>query len=87
MQVIYLLSTIVQLRASFPPAPAPSAPSPGDGGMEGGGGGADEAVNLFSTIPAFTVFGPLFDWTFLLAASASLVVRWAAHRMNGPKEY
>ncbi|KAF5329522.1 hypothetical protein D9619_009069 [Psilocybe cf. subviscida] len=68
---IYMLSTIVQMRSSFPPPP----PSPGD--LD------DAAKNLFSTIPAYEVFGSLFDWSFLLAAGASLVVRWGAERVNG----
>ncbi|KAJ7092404.1 G protein-coupled receptor 89 [Mycena belliarum] len=71
LMVIYLLSTIVQLRASFPPAPSTEAT--GD--------------NLFSTVPEFQVFGALFDWTFLISASGSLAVRWVANKMNGPKEY
>lgn len=66
-----MLSTIVQMRSSFPPPP----PSPGD--LD------DAAKNLFSTIPAYEVFGSLFDWSFLLAAGASLVVRWGAERVNG----
>ncbi|KAJ6578695.1 G protein-coupled receptor 89 [Mycena vulgaris] len=72
LMVIYLLSTIVQLRASFPPPPSSDEGAP---------------VNLFSTIPEFQVFGSLFDWTFLISASGSLVVRWAANKVNGPKEY
>ncbi|KAJ6554381.1 Abscisic acid G-protein coupled receptor-domain-containing protein [Mycena capillaripes] len=44
-------------------------------------------VNLFSTIPEFQVFGSLFDRAFLASATGSLVVRWAANKVNGPKEY
>jgi hypothetical protein len=69
-----MLSTIVQMRSSFPPPP----PSPDDIGAD-----PDAAKNLFSTIPAYEVFGSLFDWSFLLAAGASLVVRWGAERVNG----
>ncbi|KJA24873.1 hypothetical protein HYPSUDRAFT_135640, partial [Hypholoma sublateritium FD-334 SS-4] len=68
---IYLLSTIVQMRSSFPPPPPPGA----------GDGVAD--TNLFSTIPAYEVFGSLFDWTFLIAAALSVFVRWGAERVNG----
>ncbi|KAJ7493539.1 G protein-coupled receptor 89 [Mycena latifolia] len=75
LMVIYLLSTIVQLRASFPPPPPTSST------------GEDTPANLFSTIPEFQVFGSLFDWTFLISASGSLAVRWAANKVNGPKEY
>ncbi|KAJ7447337.1 G protein-coupled receptor 89 [Mycena galericulata] len=81
LMVIYLLSTIVQLRASFPPPP--SLP------IAGGEGDAAEPApqNLFSTIPDFQPLNPLFDYAFLVSASCSLVVRWAADRMTGPKEY
>jgi len=67
---IYLLSTIVQLRTSFPPPQVRHDQDPVD-------------VNLFSTIPEFEVFGSLFDWSFLVAAGASGVVRWVAERVNG----
>ncbi|KAF8637139.1 hypothetical protein AX17_003043 [Amanita inopinata Kibby_2008] len=66
---IYLLSTVVQMRASFPPPPKPPT-------------GDAAAVNLFSTIPAYEVFGALFDWFFLIAASVSAFVRWGAQKMN-----
>jgi len=32
--------------------------------------------SLFSTLPQFEVFGPLFDLSFILSALASVVVRW-----------
>jgi len=44
-------------------------------------------VNLFSTIPEFQVFGSLFDWTFLISSTGSFIARWAANKVNGPKEY
>ncbi|KAF5310484.1 hypothetical protein D9611_012321 [Ephemerocybe angulata] len=62
----YLLSTIIQMRSSFPPPPS-----------------ASDIVNLFSTVPEYEVFGSLFDWTFLLTATASAVVRWGAKKVNG----
>ncbi|TFK19653.1 hypothetical protein FA15DRAFT_674243 [Coprinopsis marcescibilis] len=67
---IYLLSTVVQMRSSFPPPPEPT-----DGSQE-------NAVNLFSTIPEYELFGSLFDWTFLLAAFMYALLRWAAEKMN-----
>jgi Kef-type K+ transport system membrane component KefB len=67
---IYLLSTLVQMRSSFPPP----LPSGDDGNAE---------KNLFSTIPAYEVFGSLFDWSFLMAAGVSAFVRWGASRVNG----
>jgi hypothetical protein len=70
-QVIYLLSTIIQLRTSFPP----TLTAPSD----------DASVNLFTTIPEFAVFGSLFDFLFLISATASIFVRWAADKVNGPK--
>ncbi|KAF8346552.1 G protein-coupled receptor 89 [Amanita rubescens] len=65
---IYLLSTVVQMRSSFPPPPKP----PGD----------EDVVNLFSTIPPYEVFGSLFDWSFLIVAITSAAVRWGAQKMN-----
>ncbi|PPQ71403.1 hypothetical protein CVT26_011118 [Gymnopilus dilepis] len=62
---IYMLSTIVQMRSSFPPPTS------------------DIDQNLFATIPAYEVFGSLFDWSFLLAAGASIFVRWGHERVNG----
>ncbi|KAJ7220770.1 G protein-coupled receptor 89 [Mycena pura] len=75
LPIIYLLATIVQLRASFPPPPAEDL-------------SADEPapVNLFSTIPEFHNFGRLFDTAFFGSAIVSLAVRWAAHKVSGPKE-
>jgi len=70
---IYLLSTIVQMRASFPP---PSLSST----IESSSSSIPTTItNLFSTIPAYEVFGSLFDWTFLISAGVSLLynyVRW-----------
>jgi len=66
---IYLLSTVVQMRSSFPPTPKPSHDSV-------------EVVNLFSTIPPYEVFGSLFDWTFLVVAITSTAMRWGAQKIN-----
>lgn len=66
---IYLLSTVVQLRTMFPPSITPDASSsvlP------------DAAeTNLLSTLPEYTLFGGLFDWTFLTGAAGCALVRWA----------
>jgi Abscisic acid G-protein coupled receptor len=70
-QSIYLLSTVVQMRASFPP-PASQ--------------GEDPVVNLFSTIPEYELFGSLFDWAFLLTAVASAVLRWGAEKVSSVGE-
>ncbi|EPS96199.1 hypothetical protein FOMPIDRAFT_161929 [Fomitopsis schrenkii] len=64
---IYLLSTLVQLRTSFPPPP----PRPDA-----------KLANLFSTLPEYQLFGSLFDGSFLLAAGAGAVVRWFGDRMR-----
>ncbi|TRM55387.1 hypothetical protein BD626DRAFT_578074 [Schizophyllum amplum] len=67
---IYLLSTIVQLRTSFPPEKTDT-----DGNAHDN--------NLFSTIPAYEVFGPLFDCAFLATTAVSVFVRWTADRVDG----
>ncbi|KAF9073990.1 G protein-coupled receptor 89 [Rhodocollybia butyracea] len=66
---VYLLSTIVQLRNSFPPPEVPSSES-------------GETTNLFSTVPVFEVFGSLFDGAFLFAAATSIVVRWMGGKIG-----
>ncbi|KAI0331388.1 hypothetical protein GY45DRAFT_1322435 [Cubamyces sp. BRFM 1775] len=69
---IYLMATLIQLRTSFPPPPARPDVD------------ADEGiVNLFSTLPEYQFFGPLFDGSFLLAAAATGVVRWLGDRVLG----
>ncbi|KAI0633056.1 Abscisic acid G-protein coupled receptor-domain-containing protein [Trametes polyzona] len=68
---IYLLSTLIQLRTSFPPPRArPDVDT--DGGV----------VNLFSTLPEWQFFGALFDGAFLLAAAVSAAVRWLGDRVT-----
>lgn len=64
---LYLLSTMVQLRSAFPPPPDADA----------------DTSNLFSTIPAYEVFGALFDWSFLGAACGTALLRWMGDRVNG----
>lgn len=70
-QGIYLLTTLIQLRTSFPPPPS-RPDTEADIGV----------VNLFSTLPEYQVFGSLFDGSFLLTAAVSAVVRWFSHRIN-----
>ncbi|KAJ6465721.1 G protein-coupled receptor 89 [Mycena sanguinolenta] len=79
LMAVYLLSTIVQLRSSFPPPPSPPSSSPDDP--------SSGPTNLFTTIPEFQVFGSLFDRSFLLSATGSFALRWVANKVNGPKEY
>ena len=72
LQGIYLMATLIQLRTSFPPPPARPDVD------------ADEGiVNLFSTLPEYQFFGPLFDGSFLLAAAATGAVRWLGDRVLG----
>jgi len=66
---IYLLSTLVQLRTSFP-----SPPSRPDAEVED--------INLFSTLPEYELFGSLFDGSFLLIALASAAMRWFGDRIG-----
>ncbi|KAG6335819.1 hypothetical protein ID866_3277 [Astraeus odoratus] len=67
---IYLLSTVVQLRALFPPSsiPSDSAGAPAD---------SAESSNLLATLPEYSLFGRLFDWSFLLGAAGCAIARWA----------
>ncbi|EJF60185.1 hypothetical protein DICSQDRAFT_155930 [Dichomitus squalens LYAD-421 SS1] len=68
---IYLLSTLIQLRTSFPPPPVRPDTEPDEG-----------LLNLFATLPEFQFFGSLFDGAFLLAAGGSAAVRWFGDRVN-----
>ncbi|KAF8890735.1 Abscisic acid G-protein coupled receptor-domain-containing protein [Infundibulicybe gibba] len=70
---IYLLSTIAQLRSTFPPPAASLAD------------GAEPAADLFSTIPEYKLFGSLFDASFLFAAAGTMVSKWAAEKIGGVK--
>ncbi|KAF8841059.1 hypothetical protein BDN67DRAFT_1002595 [Paxillus ammoniavirescens] len=73
---IYLLSTLVQLRTMFPP----SQPSPS------GTDGSSDDLNLFSTLPQYSLFGGLFDWSFLLGATGCALARWAGGLFGGGDE-
>ncbi|RPD54088.1 hypothetical protein L227DRAFT_567565 [Lentinus tigrinus ALCF2SS1-6] len=63
---IYLLSTLIQLRNSFPPPPTHPATEPDVG-----------IVNLFSTLPEYQLFGSLFDGASFLGRWGALVWREA----------
>ncbi|KAG6374112.1 G protein-coupled receptor 89 [Boletus reticuloceps] len=65
-QGIYLLSTLVQLRTMFPPTQSSSVDAGNDG-----------EVNLFSSLPQYSLFGGLFDWSFLFGATGCALARWA----------
>ncbi|KAG8745166.1 hypothetical protein FRC10_008619 [Ceratobasidium sp. 414] len=64
----YLLSTLIQLRTSFPPTL-----SNGDTG----------SPSLFSTLPTFEVFGWIFDAMFLLSAFITIAWKWLDGRLHG----
>ncbi|KAJ7050783.1 G protein-coupled receptor 89 [Mycena amicta] len=78
---VYLLATIVQLRASFPP---PSTPTPDAGDPDTDAEAA--TTNLFSTIPPFAIFGSLFDGAFLFAAGGAIVGRWVGSKVGASHE-
>jgi len=84
---IYLLTTIVQMRASFPPPPPKIASSisvaPVDSSSMPTITTATTTTNLFSTIPAYEVFGSLFDWTFLISAGGSLLIHYVRWGVQG----
>ena len=48
----------------FPP---PSNPGTPENGIE---------ANLLSTLPEYSLFGRLFDWSFLLGAAGCVLTRW-----------
>lgn len=74
MQGTYLLSTLVQIRASFPLS---SGPEPHGGNQD---------TSLFATLPAYGVFGPMFDASFLFSALVSGFARWLGGKVNGYDE-
>ncbi|KAK0237273.1 G protein-coupled receptor 89 [Armillaria nabsnona] len=78
---IYLLSTIVQLRTSFPPPSTYAAAADDDQVPD------EKPTNLFSLIPEGQVFGGLFDASFLLAAVAEGVVVWVGDKFGAGFEY
>ncbi|KAG8993196.1 hypothetical protein FRB94_010952 [Tulasnella sp. JGI-2019a] len=67
---LYLLSTLIQLRNSFPLTL--------DQG-EGNGNGEGVAV-LFASLPSYEVFNALFDWAFLVSAGMTAIGRWIGKR-------
>ncbi|TFL00006.1 Abscisic acid G-protein coupled receptor-domain-containing protein [Pterulicium gracile] len=73
---LYLIATLVQLRTTFPPLPA-HTPS-----LDLGTDMPAEGDNLFSTIPAYEVFGSLFDWAFFVSAVGTGVVKWLARKIT-----
>ncbi|KAF9461349.1 Abscisic acid G-protein coupled receptor-domain-containing protein [Collybia nuda] len=83
---IYLLTTIVQLRTSFPP-PLPILRNDPNEHVNNTTSTppttTPDTTNLFSTIPEFEVFGSLFDWSFVIAAGGTAFWRWGKERVDG----
>jgi hypothetical protein len=80
---IYFLSTIVQIRASFPPPPSVVPVAPVDSSSSMLTITTTTTTNLFSTIPAYEVFGSLFDWTFLVSTGGSLLINYVRWGVQG----
>nr|XP_019046507.1 hypothetical protein I302_05257 [Kwoniella bestiolae CBS 10118]OCF25437.1 hypothetical protein I302_05257 [Kwoniella bestiolae CBS 10118] len=76
----YVISLLVQLRTSLPPAP-PEDPhaSPISPHLDP----SQTDHSLLSTLPDFRVFGRLFDVTFLFAALGTALYRYIAMKVNG----
>ncbi|KAJ1305917.1 hypothetical protein OPQ81_010636 [Rhizoctonia solani] len=66
----YLLSTLIQLRTSFPSSVY-------------SGSGDNTTPSLFSTLPTFEVFGWIFDATFLISACITMIWKWLEGRLQG----
>jgi len=79
VQGIYLLSTVVQLRSSFPPPLAQRDISADDANVAVM---PDASTNLFNLIPPWELFSSLFDLTFLVAALVTAGVKWSLDRLR-----
>ncbi|WVQ67291.1 uncharacterized protein L199_005486 [Kwoniella botswanensis] len=73
----YVISLLVQLRTSLPPAPLEEA------NLSTYLDPAQTDHSLLSTLPDFRVFGRLFDVTFLFAALGTALYRYIAMKVNG----
>lgn len=43
-------------------------------------------VNLFSSLPQYSLFGGLFDWSFLFGAVGRVLARWTGRLFIGDAE-
>ncbi|WVQ99510.1 hypothetical protein IAU59_006645 [Kwoniella sp. CBS 9459] len=84
----YVISLLVQLRTSLPPAPFvnPGTATIDSSNMNLPAGNVSSSSfeadhSLLSTLPDFRVFGRLFDVTFLLAATSTAVYRYIAMKV------
>ncbi|WRT66521.1 uncharacterized protein IL334_003480 [Kwoniella shivajii] len=81
----YVISLLVQLRTSLPPAP-PEDPFYSQTNVSSSIAHLDPSQtdhSLLSTLPDFRVFGRLFDVTFLFAAATTAVYRYIAMKVAG----
>ncbi|KAL9710486.1 hypothetical protein Ac2012v2_006020 [Leucoagaricus gongylophorus] len=76
---IYLLSTVVQLRSSFPPPHARHDISADD---VDAGVMLDTSTNLFNLIPPWELFSSWFDLVFFAAALVTAGVKWSVDRLG-----
>ncbi len=89
-QSTYIISLLVQLRTTLPPAPAmdtdPFSPFYGNSTMSDGAvdSSFQETLHdsLLSSLPDFHVFGRLFDVVFLLAAVGTALYRYIVMKVN-----
>ncbi|WWC70164.1 uncharacterized protein I206_104112 [Kwoniella pini CBS 10737] len=77
----YVISLLVQLRTSLPPAPIELPENSIDHSIHFDNSQTDHS--LLSTLPDFRVFGRLFDVTFLFAALGTAIYRYVAMKVNG----
>ncbi|KXN82393.1 hypothetical protein AN958_02598 [Leucoagaricus sp. SymC.cos] len=77
---IYLLSTLVQLRSSFPPPLSDSSTTTSTSSSPTGVNAPP--TNLFSLIPPWELFNSLFDLMFLVAAVVTAGARWGVDRLS-----
>lgn len=40
-------------------------------------------MNLFATLPEYSLFGGLFDWSFLIGAAGCAFARWVRSSFEG----
>lgn len=78
-QSTYLLSTLIQLRTSFPPDPEHSS-APEDSTTEALH--SFSSTNLFASLPEYQLFGTLFDAAFLAAAALTIGALWIHGQLN-----
>lgn len=84
---IYLLSTLIQLRTSFPPSKPPPITTHPDESTDSAeptnvARDSEPSSNLFASLPEYQLFGMLFDGSFLLAAAVTSATIWAQRQLT-----